>query len=212
MKKITLLFLFVMAPTTIFASSDPISAKAIWQISKPAMEKIMDCLKEKTEKSSECIIKVMRKNDASSEAREFTKELDSRNFMQSFEDFGPIDVVRTHAIAADYSEGYYLVNGNPRIIDINDLEKLNKLDFKALPEGKSLLKKYPNAFLTQVADYSFTLQKHSQGGRSFIFIFPIKDGCKACDIIGYADVAFNFDQNNNFLGMSLKHVRNTTQK
>ena len=41
------------------------------------------------------------------------------------------------------------------------------------------------------------------GGQRFIFLYPIRDYCHACEIVGYAEVAFDFDASGNFLGPRL---------
>lgn len=148
--------------------------KAIWQPSKIILNELINCHKEQNGYLN-CVEKLMKKNGASDQAIQFTKQLNSFGFMKSINTYGHnIAYAQTLEIAADYSSGYYLVNGTPNIIDINDFKFIGSeiwpSDHK-MPVVKTLI----------------------NGDQSFQFTYPIKT-CHACKVTGQQTRTFLFNK------------------
>jgi hypothetical protein len=47
------------------------------------------------------------------------------------------------------------------------------------------------------------MQSNSDGGQSFIFVYPLVNGCHACEVEGTAEIVFKFDRDGIFKGTSL---------
>ncbi|MBM4287159.1 MAG: hypothetical protein FJ135_03235 [Deltaproteobacteria bacterium] len=98
-------------------------------------------------------------------------------------------------MSGDHS--YTLVGGRPNKVEVGHINTIRNLDFK-----KPWRKNFPKA------DYyfrdSFKEERQlSGGGQRFIFQFLIQDGCRACDPLGSAYVAYDFDATGRFLGTKI---------
>jgi hypothetical protein len=93
-----------------------------------------------------------------------------------------------------------LVNGNPPIVKLWDYAKnVNIKKDKIYP---SLLGKFPKTELWPMHKFE-TMQILPQGGQRFIFNFALLNGCRACEIVGTAQIAFDFDQEGRLKGTRL---------
>ncbi len=164
----------------IFNTAFGFTAQAIWKPSPTAVKQIFNCY-DARENNDDCIAKVMQENGASQQAIDFAKLLDGHGFMKSFLDAGVVDLVRTTEFAADHSEGYYLINGKPQIINVDDPKFLDK-DLWPGDHSKP------------------TITKLADGGVQFIFTYPIKP-CHACKTTGYGKLEFNFANDGTFMGI-----------
>jgi hypothetical protein len=105
-------------------------------------------------------------------------------------------------MSGDHS--FSIVGGKPGTVEIGHLNNTKNLDF-----GKPWRNKYPKA--DNYARYSFKGQKQlSGGGKRFIFQFLIQNGCRACEPLGSAYVAYDFDVSGRFLGTKImKYTKET---
>ena len=178
MKKVFLVLLAVLILISCHCGSQKITPESIWKPSKEALNQIFQCRNNPNTYLS-CLIQVMERNGASQEAIRFTKTLDGRGFMVAFQDLGRVDLVQTLELGADYSQGCYLVNGSPQMINV--------LISRDLPD---------NFWLKECR-----IQKNSieNGVFSYVFNYDVKD-CHACTVKSVASVAFRLDEQGNSLG------------
>ena len=178
------LILLLLLCTFLSACSKSIvfDKQAIWHPSKQAMQEIMQCHAD-LKNYVNCVAQVMHKYGASQQAIVFAKLFNGRVFMQEFNDTGKVDVIKTTEIAADYSQGIYLVNGQPNVINVTDYNILKKIN--------------QNLWL---ANDNYQVKKLPDGGQSFIFNYEIKP-CRACPVSGHMKVEFDFARNGKFLGV-----------
>jgi hypothetical protein len=92
---------------------------------------------------------------------------------------------------------YTLVGGMPSRVEVGYWKTIKNLDFK-----KPWRKNFPKADC--FGRTSFKEQKQLyEGGQRFIFQFLIQDGCRGCDPLGSAYVAYDFDASGRFLGTKI---------
>jgi len=150
-------------------------------------------------------ISAMRKLGASPQAVAFAQANKDKEFLTKFIKFGPVDLGICEAddyfvFANPQGESYYLVNGSPRIIAIQDIKYLRHLN---LDNNNPWSRSNPRGMM------SFKYTKFEKqvsrpgGGQRFIFGFPIYKGSHAGGIYGYVSVAYDFDTAGQFLGTKL---------
>lgn len=150
-------------------------------------------------------IAAMRKLGASPQALSFAQANKDKEFLTKFIKYGPVDLGVCEAddyfvFANPQGESYYLVNGSPRIIAIQDINYLRHLN---LDNNNPWSRSNPRGMM------SFKYTKFEKqvtrpgGGQRFIFGFPIYEGNHAGGIYGYVPVAYDFDNSGQFLGTKL---------
>ena len=175
-------------------------ARAVFKPSASVAQKIDDC------SNVSCVTSVMQKARASSQAIAFTKLLDGGGYMNSFREFGKVDLAEyTHPPVGmlGISKRFLLINGSPQVIFADDPKYYDNLDLSRDPLYPSLIRKFSEIYATSLVGFK-TMQQLKSGGQRFIFTSPVKP-CpgSGCEIVGYAHVAFDFDSKGNFLGTKL---------
>jgi hypothetical protein len=100
---------------------------------------------------------------------------------------------------------YTLVGGRPIQVEVGHLNNIKNLDFK-----KPWRMNFPKA--DYYARNSFKEEKQLiRGGQRFIFQFLIQDGCRACDPLCSAYVAYDFDASGRFLGTKILRFTKDTK-
>lgn len=147
-------------------------------------------------------ISAMRKLAASPQAIAFAQANEDNFFLTKFIKFGPVDLGVCEAddyfvFANPHGDYYFLVNGTPQIIAIQDIRYLKQLN---LDKNNPWSRSNPAGMMS----FKYTkFDKHVMrpgGGQRFIFGFPIYKGSHAGGIYGYVPVAYDFDSSGKFLG------------
>ena len=117
------------------ATSAPgkIGPSAVWQPPQDFVTKAhAACDKSNPPNYSECFIEQMSKLGAPADAVSFTRLLSAQSggqvgIMTDFHKVGPVDVARViYPLRANDNYGLLLVNGDPAILDVDDLKKLDR--------------------------------------------------------------------------------------
>jgi hypothetical protein len=154
--------------------------------------------------SINCVITLMHSSGASPQATAFTKLLQGTAYMSSFTEFGFVDLAQiTYPVRANNNVQYILINGNPQIVYVEDV---NKVDITHDPNYPTLKQKYPNLQIEGGENKFVSMKPLSQSGQRFIFSCALVDGCHACQIDNYANIAFDFDDTGQFEGMKLVNI------
>ena len=76
---------------------------------------------------------------------------------------------------------------------------MKRIDIRRDPLYPALVRKFPRLELWGKA-YFKAIQPLPGGGHRFVFSFVLLNGCHACEVGGYAHVAFDFNRAGEFLG------------
>jgi hypothetical protein len=187
-----------------------IGSSAVWQPPQDFVAKAhAACDKSNPPNYAECFIDQMSKAGAPADAVSFTRMLYGQSdgqvgIMADFHKVGPVDVARVmYPLRANDNYGLLLVNGDPAILDVDDLKKLDRASMEQNPLYLSVKQKYTGTDLWP-GDRSGTTWPQVMplpgGGEQFILGYPLLNGCHACAHVGLALFAWNFDSSGKFLG------------
>ena len=192
------------------SSAAKIGPSAVWQPPQDFTTKAhAACDQSNPPNYAECFIDQMSKLGAPADAVRFTRTLYKQSdgqvgIMIAFEKVGPVDVARVlYPLRANDNYGLLLVNGDPPILDVDDLKKLNRAEMEQSPLYQAVKQKYSRTDIWP-GDRSDTMWPQVKplpdGGQQFILGYPLLNGCHACQHVGLARFSWNFDAKGKFLG------------
>jgi len=157
-----------------------------------------------------CFINQMSVAGAPADAVSFTRMLYQQNgglvgIMTAFKKYGPVDAAQVlYPLRANENYALLLVNGDPKILDVDDLQKLDRAAMEQNGLFQGVKKKYPQTDLWP-GDRSGNdpwprVQPLPGGGTQFIVTYPLINGCHACEHVGLARFGWNFDAKGSFTG------------
>jgi hypothetical protein len=194
--------------------STKIGSSAVWQVSPQFIASApAACANSPHAKDGECLLDQMAKAGASSSAVGFTREL----FKQSHGQFGIMTGFQneglvafgwiTYPLRANTNYGLVLVNGEPPIIDVEDLKLLDRKTMEQSAQYQDLRIQFPKVDLWP-GDRDGKIWPNSQagpnGGIQFTVAYPLLNGCHACASAGAAIFNWNFDAQGKFLGTAFQ--------
>jgi hypothetical protein len=198
----------IVAPAQ--TSPAKVGMSAVWQISPQFLATAhAACDAASHPGVAECMIGQMGKAGAPAEAVGFTREL----FKQSRGDFGIMTGYQdegmvgfawiTYPLRANTNYGLLLVNGKPKIINLEDLKLLDAKAMKKSFQFQDLKNQFPKVDVWP-GDRDGKAWPNSQagpnGGIQFVVGYPLLNGCHACANAGFALFTWNFDNQGKFLG------------
>ncbi len=149
-----------------------------------------------------CILTTMQKHNASAQAIAFNKY--SRGWIKDFKTYGKITVIYAAIPGADYSDGYFIINNQGSIINVDDYAILSEIDITKNPHYKEIIQRFPSASLWPGNHQSFPdVATSPENSPRFIFTYSLLNGCHACEIAGTAKIAFDFDNGGQFINAQL---------
>jgi hypothetical protein len=211
MRKFALLLAIVALTTYSIGQSANIGSAAVWQPTSEfltnahaACDKVTPSLK-----FSECVINQMSKAGAPAGAVSFTRELYKQTsgevgVMTGFHAVGPVDIAWvTYPLRS--TSGLFLVNGQPRIINAENLKLLDQKSMQQSFQFTDLQNQFPRVNLWP-GDRDGKTWPNSQtgnnGGLQFIIGYPLRNGCQSCAHAGFALFTWNFSSSGRFMGTS----------
>jgi hypothetical protein len=187
-----------------------INSASIWQVTPQFLTNAHTaCDKIGGSNYSSCFIDQMEKSGAPAAAVAFTRELYKFNHgdvgvMGGFQPVGPVDIAWVnYPLRANTNYGLLLVNGEPRIVDVEDLKQLDQKAMEHSAQFDDLKNQFPNVNLWPGDRDGKTWpnsQTTSNGGIQFIADYPLRNGCHACANAGSAFFNWNFNAKGKFLG------------
>ncbi len=189
-----------------------IDSTAIWSPGMSIMQNIRNvCSEDKYPDFGKCFVEQMKQSGASPQAVEFAKLTDNQGYLRDFRKFGNVDVAYSNfPFRANENQVCFLVNGSPNMIDVDGYNFMPFGELKKNGQYKLIQKKYHDVSIwpgdrygTNYPDYKIL----SGGGQRFIFNYQLHNGCHACEIIGYAKLAFDFNKRGKFLGVKVLDVK-----
>jgi hypothetical protein len=158
-----------------------------------------------------CLIAQMRAAGAPEAALAFAKRTDNQGYATGFRDTGTVDLVHAeYPYRANENALVFLVNGQPPMIDVDDLSRIDQRNLGANAAYAALLSKYPALALfpgDRRPGRGPGATRLRSGGQRFVVTYVLKDGCHACAIVGDARIGFDFDVEGKFVGTDVIRVR-----
>ena len=201
----------LVAPALGQSEPAPITGAAVWQMpsgflaqAHAACDKVSP-----SQKFGDCVISQMSKAGASAAAVSFTRELFKQmdgevGIMAGFHPVGPVDIAWiTYPLRSRY--GLLLVNGRPRIINLEDLKLLDQKGMQQSFQFHDLQNQFPNVNLWPGDRDGRTWPNTTtgpNGGPQFIVGYPMRNGCQTCANAGFALFTWNFNTGGKFTGTS----------
>lgn len=184
---------------------------SVWVPSNDALEEMRrDCLGVEGVDEMACVAQVMERFGASSSARTFSRMASELAFMNKFEEVGLVDVAYVlFPFRANENQGCYLVNGEPPLVDVDDFELLDKASLERNAQYKAIRGEYPQVTLwpgDRSPEGFLSYRIFEDGRHRFVFDYYLRDGCRACPMVGVAVFAFDFDPWGRFEGSELAHL------
>ena len=176
-------------------SSPKIGPETVWV--QPA-----DIIKHQKEVDKD-LYGYMKRNGASPQAIDFARRMEGE-ILTKFRKMGKVNLAYMELPIryASYGGSFLLVNGNPPMITVG--EAMEHINLRADP---ALVRKYPKVdFFGSGIDFT-KMELLPPGGQRFIFAFALKDGCNACEVVGEANVAYDFDASGKFIGTKLLNFK-----
>jgi len=219
MKRLPRLILIVLgfgaalaSPVWPEAPASVIDKDAEWN---PTMDTIRTIHQECSDKGApdfgKCFVDFMLRAGVSAKATAFARSTGNTGYLAHFFEKGRVDLAYVHyPFRANENEGWLLVNGDPQLIDVDALTDLPKAQLEANPLYLGIKERFPNVMLfggdrTMTRPPAMVVQPNQ--GQRFIVDYRLLNGCRACERVGRATFAFDFDANGKFLGSTLLDVK-----
>jgi len=191
-----------------------IGKSSMWQLPPQFMTTAhAACDRSASSDYADCMIGQMTKAGAPADAVTFSRELYKETHgefgvMTGFQDEGPVAFAWiTYPLRANTNFGLLLLNGQPRIVNVEDLKLLDVKPMKQSPQFRDVKAQFPNVDVWP-GDRDGKIRPNSQvgpdGGIQFTVSYPLRNGCHACANAGQAIFNWNVDATGKFLGTSFQ--------
>ncbi len=190
-----------------------IGTSAVWQIPPQFMNTAHAACDQILTSIPECMIGQMAQVGAPVTALSFTRELYKEShgefgIMTGLQDEGPVAFAWvTYPLRANTNYGLLLLNGQPQIVNVEDLKLLDVKTMKKSSQFQDAKLQFPNIDVWP-GDRDGKIWPNSQvspdGGIQFTVAYPLRNGCHACASAGQAIFNWNFDATGKFLGTSFQ--------
>jgi hypothetical protein len=188
-----------------------ITASSVWQPPQDFLAKAHQACDTSMSAVSfpECFMNQISVQGAPADAVSFTRALYQQSdgqvgIMNAFKNFGPVDIAQVfYPLRANDNYGLLLVNGDPKMLDVDDLKRLDRTGMDQDAWYVGLKKKFPQVDIWP-GDRSAKIpwprvQPLPDGGIEFIVPYPLLKGCHACEGVGTARFGWEFDASGKFL-------------
>ncbi|HEY2797653.1 MAG TPA: hypothetical protein VGK26_07170 [Thermoanaerobaculia bacterium] len=190
----------------------PIAADAVWTPPANFIETLHKACDGREGKAfTDCFIAAMQKAGAPPAAIAFARRVDGMGYLSGFEDAGRVDLAfAEYPFRANENQLCFLVNGEPPLLDVDDLTRLDRAALAANPDYAILSRKYPNLAIFPGKRYggrSLRAVLLRDGGQGFAIPYRLHDGCHACRIVGDLELRWDFDVEGRFVRIGVQRVR-----
>jgi hypothetical protein len=219
MKKSPRLIVSLLGCLVVIASSVSAEAQATvigkeseWNATSETIRLIhQECSEKKAPDFGKCFVDFMGRAGASAQAVAFAQSTGNTGYLARFFNKGRVDLAYVHyPFRANENEGWLLVNGDPAMIDVDALANLPKRQLEANPAYLRIKEKFAKVMLfggdRTIARPPEMVVEPAKGQR-FIVEYRLLNGCHACERVGSARFAFDFDPNGKFIGSTLLDVQ-----
>ncbi len=205
---------FMMIASSVWAEVPVIGNDSAWKATMETIRKIQqECVEKQASDVGQCFVDFMGRSGASAQAVAFARATGDTGYLIQFFKKGQVDLAYvSYPFRANENEGWLLVNGDPSIIDVDAQTNQLERQLEENPTYLELKEKFPRIMLFG-GDRTITRPPEMIGlptkGQRFIFQYRLLNGCHACERVGRARFAFDFDVNGKFVGSTLLDVEGT---
>ena len=203
-------------PAAAGGTSLRVTAATVWKPDAAALKAIEQrCEGGNPSSYVSCLVKEMRAHGASPEAVAFAQQLAANGgrgpgFAVDFTEGGRVAVAHILFPARlppgdRPAQGWLLVNGSPGLIDVDDPSLLPG----PIVDGDLILQEIRRSY-SKAGIYgderttaSPAMMVRSDGGQRFPITYSLRNGCRSCEEVGNAEVAFDFSADGKFQGATL---------
>jgi hypothetical protein len=193
------------------APAAPVGPDAVWAPPADFRAKVDQTCAKMGESIGRCFADQMRSAGASEAALAFSERLGNSGYLTSFLDTGKVDVAYVeYPFRANENALVFLVNGDPALIDVDDLSRLDRKNLGANTTYAGLLKTFPALALfpgERRPGREPRAVNLRSGGQRFVVVYELHDGCHACKVVGYVRIGWDFDVQGRFVGTEVVQVR-----
>lgn len=190
--------------------SEPIGPEAVWNSDEQSQKKLHEECGSLAGPVDRCFISFMEKSGATPQAVAFTKLTDMRGYLRGFRKTGAVDIAYVaYPFRANENYGYLLVNGDPAMVDVDNLNALPKEQLESNKAYVKLAAKYQDIAIWPGDRFTTerpTMEGLPDGGQRFVVEYRLTNFCHACEVIGKARFGFDFDPKGKFLGIKALQV------
>jgi hypothetical protein len=215
---LSILGFLVMIASSVSAEAPAIDKDSEWNPTPETIQAIhKECAEKQAPDFGKCFVDFMARSGASSQAVAFAKSTGNTGYLAHFFKKGRVDLAYVvYPFRANENQGWMLVNGDPPMIDIDDLSNLPQHQLEQNPTYLRIKEKYPKVMLfggdrtaerppqMQTSMPLFIEGKFKR--QHFDVNYRLLNGCHACEEVGWATFAFDFDAEGSFLGARLVDV------
>jgi len=188
-----------------------ITAASVWQPPQDFLTKAHQACDTAMSAASfpECFMNQIAVAGAPPEAVAFTRALYKQSdgqvgIMKAFKSVGPVDLAQVmYPLRANDNYGLLLVNGDPNMLDVDDMKKLDVAAMEQDSWYQERKKKFPQMDIWPGDRSALNpwplVQPLPDGGVEFVVIYPLINGCHACEHVGTARFGWEFNSGGKFL-------------
>ncbi|MBF0567623.1 MAG: hypothetical protein HQK95_02030 [Nitrospirae bacterium] len=161
------------------------------------------------QKASQCCIDIMEGAGATPEAVAFSRAMlqkkgDTFCYMSSFKKVSIVDIAELVCPFRDEeTSDMVLLNGQPAIVEINDMSNIGKINMLSEPDYLNMLGRHSEALLWPYTDRLVEMKKLPEGRERYVFAFRWLNGCEACPLTGTMTIGYDFNAAGSFIGVKL---------
>ena len=215
MRQNLLICFFLFLSLRLLAQSEQgevvIDSSTLWQPGMSIMQNIHAiCDTAIHQNFGTCFLEQMIKSGASKNAVEFAKMTGNQGYLRDFRSFEKVSAAYSvFPFRANENQVCYLVNSPFEMINIDDYNLMPVKEIRKNKTFQTILKKFPNVDIwpgnRSGTDYP-QFNRLPNNGIRLIANYQLQNGCHACEIVGYANFAFDFDSLGKFLGVYIVDV------
>ncbi len=190
----------------------PVGPDAVWTLPPSFLQAMHKaCDKRTPGRFGECFVSQMQKAGAPEPALAFARRTGNQGYLRDFRDTGKVDIAHAeYPFRANENRVCFLVNGEPPMIDMDDLSLIRADALAENATYAALVKRFPNLSIFPGLRFGVTAPGAANlknGGQRFMLDFLLRDGCHACAVVGSMKVAYDFDVNGKFIETKVGPVR-----
>lgn len=209
---LSLLGFIAMIASSVSAEAPAIGKASEWKATNETIRAIhKECAEKQAPDFGKCFVDFMARSGASAQAVAFAKSTDNTGYLAHFFKKGRVDLAYVvYPFRANENQGWLLVNGDPPMIDVDTLSNLPERQLEQNPAYLRIKEKYPKVMLfggDRTIKRPPEIIARPDKGQRFIVTYRLLNGCHACERVGKAKFAFDFDAKGKFLGATLLDVK-----